>query len=92
MADTVEKEELSFLLGLLALSCWPSLLPPDHPRAKPAQSKAEIREGERFPVILFEHLDPFLPQIRCTPGLVRVNRFYSFFIKCELDFCHLKLK
>lgn len=78
MADTVEKEELSFLLGLLALSCWPSLLPPDHPRAKPAQNKAEIRDGERFPMILFEHLDTFLPQIRCTLGLVRVNR---------LDFC-----
>ena len=78
LAGAPEKEELSFWLGLLARSCWTSSLPSDHLRLEPIQNKAGIRDGEGFLMILFEHLDTFLSEIRCTPGLVCVNKFYSF--------------
>lgn len=51
-------------------------------RVKVIQSKAEIRDGERFLMALFHHLNPVLLEIRCVPGVLYMHKFFSSRVSC----------
>lgn len=64
-AGVTSQELLSFIIAICS------------PESEANPDKAEIRDGERFLMVLFEQLDTVLLKIRCIPGLVYMNKFFS---------------
>lgn len=87
-----------FIFSLGPLCCWWPMLPLQRKRvfnneANTASSTClwpkELKERGRFLTMLFEHLDPAVPETSYLYILVNAANTFSFLCQIELRFCWL---